>query len=436
MKASSNLNNANAVSETVSPADGSALSSPSNAPASPLEDLKPQTCCSNCQTVFEVSLELLSSSDTRVRCGECLSIFDALANLREIPEHEGLLSTDVGNSITSSNDSLASDTGSFREASNLPDARAAGLAGLANDTSSLEVTYSDFDLFSTEANLPEVHYFDQTRDTPSFDFDELVEDEAEETFSDSLFAQDVTVDARSPIPKTNKASAASTALNASDETLDYIGDDIPQEPLVFNYRDADVPGTTETPVNEAESPYDPPPDPKVYSGHDRTRETTQKRTNNPWFMRSILVACLVVLSLSLYLYRERGTLQDNRLIRPLLEATCNVLSCELPPQVNLGALRAVDRSVVTHPTIRNALFIKFGMVNQAPFAQPYPQLDIRLTDRAGRLVVTNSFSPDEYLADWNDSDVLAVGERREIGLSVVDPGNSAMSFELDFRRRQ
>ena len=43
----------------------------------------PQTCCSNCQTIFEVPEELLASSDTRVRCGECLSIFDALINLRD-----------------------------------------------------------------------------------------------------------------------------------------------------------------------------------------------------------------------------------------------------------------------------------------------------------------------------------------------------------------
>ena len=39
------------------------------------------TCCNQCGTKFEISAELVQSEDPSVRCGECLSVFDACAQL-------------------------------------------------------------------------------------------------------------------------------------------------------------------------------------------------------------------------------------------------------------------------------------------------------------------------------------------------------------------
>lgn len=396
-------------------------------------DLNPQTCCSNCQTVFEVSLELLSSTDTRVRCGECLSIFDALANLRDLDDVDEDLLVDAdgnviepGESPRSSRHNNAADEPDYHGTSRLPDASAAALAGLSNDTSSLDVTYSDFDLFSADAGLPEVTYFDQTRDSPRFDFDEVVDDD-DETFSDTLFARDVTVDARSTVggPKA-KETVPGIALESD---VDYVTDDIPREPLIFNYRERETltPGSAAA----AASPYDPPPDPNVYGGVERNLSVPAD-SSTPWFVRSVLFFIVLAIAGGLYGYRERDTLPNSPVVRPVMEAACKMLSCELPAQVDLGSLKAVNRTVVSHPTLANALIIKFGIVNDAEFSQPYPVLEIRLTDRAGRLVVTNSFSPSDYTEGWQAGDVLDIGKRLDISLTVEDPGNTAMSFELDF----
>ncbi len=416
------------------------------ASSSDLQSLNPQTCCSNCQTVFEVSLELLSSSDTRVRCGECLSVFDALSNLREFSEDGDYTLSDtqaaILQNLTGATSANSAPKQTHTEEDKLLDASAALLAGLANDTGSLDVTYSDFDLFSTDAGLPDVQYFDNTRDTPRFHFDDVA-DVDDETFNDTLFAQDVTVDARSTLQE-RSAKTVSGIDVVTD--IGFITDDTQTEPLIFEYQDPepeqlDVPAVKKPSVPEEpkrvfveeESAYDSPVDTRTYSGIDRDLEVPEKRST-PWMLRTSLFMVVVLLATGLYGYRERTALLNNDHVRPVLDSVCGVLSCQLPPRYDLSALRAVQRSVVSHPTVANALVIRFGIVNEASFSQAYPVLEIRLSDRAGRLVVTNQFSPSEYQRGWQEGDVLDSQKRLDIALAVQDPGNTAMSFELDFHK--
>ncbi|MFT4725518.1 MAG: putative Zn finger-like uncharacterized protein [Granulosicoccus sp.] len=416
----------------------------------------PQTCCSHCQTVFEISRELLSTSDTRVRCGECLGVFDALANFC-------VMADDSDNRLSQArSDDIQSDGGAMvkvgqpkagqldSDASNPLNANAAVLAGLANDTASLDETYSDFDLFSSDAGLPYIQFFDNTRGMRDFHFDD-VSDTDDETFSDTLFRQDVTMDARSIL--LNHASSPNSSSIALGGDVGIIAAESYSEPLIFNYRDTKaaaevdtfVDTFVETPISlqspelghlsdsfDDELPFGEAVESTVMRSpkdHLRVPEAVSSR----WFLRGGLFAIVLATVASLYGYRERDALLNNVFLRPILSSTCELLFCQLPEQVDLDALRAVDRSVVKHPTVANALIIKFGIVNQASFSQPHPILEIRLTDRTGRLVVKNKFLPSEYLRDWQQGDVLGSGERLDIGLAVEDPGNIAISFELAFR---
>lgn len=403
-----------------------------------------QTCCSNCQTVFEVSLDLLSTSDTRVRCGECLSIFDALANLRDITQDgdnrlsQAQSEDNQSDSITLSDKLKPTADQPSSDTPNLPNANAALLAGLDNDKVSLDVTYSDFDLFSSDAGLPDTQYLDQTRGIQDFHFDD-VSDIDDETFSDTLFAQDATVDARSVLHHAAPGRNSSSITLGGD--VGFITDESHREPLIFNYRDTELEATRENSLQaleaghssdafDGELPFDEPDVPIGSSTNGNLR--VPESVSSPWLLRVGLFLIVLITVGSLYAYRDQDALFNNSFLRPWLSNACELLSCQLPDQTNLNALRAVDRSVVKHPTVANALIIKFGIVNQASFSQPHPVLEIRLTDRAGRLVVINQFSPSEYLRGWQQGDVLDTGKRLDIGLAVEDPGNTAISFELDF----
>jgi predicted Zn finger-like uncharacterized protein len=420
------------------------------------ESVSPQTCCSNCQTVFEVSLELLSTSDTRVRCGECLSVFDALANLRDTSHEDDRALIKARSQDIKSKSRVKDKAGSIvgpidGGISNAPNINAAALAGPANDTASLDVTYSDFDLFSSDAGLPDIQFSDNTRDIQGFHFDDL-SDIDDETFSDTLFAQDATLDARSSDQNVVESQNSSSIALGGD--VAFLQNDSHPESLIFNYRDDESQRDTNLYVrsdSHADSHADsqsssPTPDPgrltesfeselpivSTYGSRIEDSLVVRASASGSWIMRGGLFVIALVIAGSLYGYRERDALLNNEVLRPLLSKACGFLSCQLPDQIDINSLRAVDRSVVMHPTVAKALIIKFGIINLASFSQPYPVLEIRLTDRSGRLVVVNRFSPAEYSRGWQQGDVLDKGKRLDIGLVVEDPGNTAMSFELDF----
>ncbi len=423
-----------------------------------------QTRCSNCLTVFEVSRSLLESSDTRVRCGECLSIFDAREGLREddSPVQDSLAlpivdkavsfpddinSTDSAETLSDSPDSTSEffDTPDEAESNepepeepepdepepeepdatddenataNQADTESAALAGLSKDTTALDVTYSDFDLFSEEADLPEIAYFDQTRDTASFDFD-TVSLEDDETFSDTLFAHDVTIDA-------NVAeSEAKQAVESAD--VDFVRDESPAEPLIFNYQDGEPASTTDALTGEQVEE----------SSAEATEEfepiDTAAKSKSPWLLRILLFLTVTSLLAGLYIYRERDNLANNVVARPILEAGCLVFRCDVPARVDLSALQAVQRKAFSHPTVDNALVLTMGIRNDAQFDQALPVLAISLTDRGGRTVAKRDFFPKDYLESWSEGDTIAAGKRLDVTLEVKDPGNRASGFQLKFR---
>jgi len=401
----------------------------------------PQTRCSTCRTVFQVSADLLHSADTRVRCGECYAIFDALANL---VEHGGAVS----------------DRGGERSGGaphGTPTGRAAdgtSLADLANDTSALDVTYSDFDLFSEDAELPEVAWLDRTRDVPELDFDS-VEEGRDETFSDTLFAADMTQQVGSPLPQPGAndpgpvpaaADAAMLPLPPDPEGGGQAGG--VRAPFDFRYRDpvpgsaesrrvsgasgvADtsaVAGTAETvdavvPVDQAVEPT-PAPD-----GHPALGALPAARS---WRLPVLLALGLAVLVAGLYVHRQRGALHEDPLIRPAYELVCRITGCEVPLRRAPDRISLIERQMYSHPTLDGALVIDLVFRNDASFVQASPALSVRLSDPSGQVVARRTFQPGEYLDDPGGDAQMAPGERVSVGLDVEDPGSDASSFVIDF----
>lgn len=368
----------------------------------------PQTCCSSCHTVFEVSRELLNSSDTRVRCGECLSIFDALANLREGKGETGTAESAPEADDAGDPPAAVKETGG--SASNLPDAGAASLAGLAHNASPLDVTYADFALFSADAGLPDMDYLDETREVQAFDYDDLgEEDEFDESIDETLYAEDVIEDAR-----------ASLGEGVREAVVDSPEQVVPAETESPDAAAATgVVGEIDELLNSLKKPELPVID--------------EEEPVAAWWFRGLLFLAVLVLAAGLYGYREREALQNNRLVRPVLQSVCAVFGCTVAERVDLTALKVIKRTVFSHPDIDDTLIINIGFVNQAEFSQRYPTLVIRLTDRNGGLIVKRDYQPAEYLDNWQQGDVLDVGKSLDISLNMEDPGNQAMSFELDFK---
>lgn len=435
----------------------------------------PQTRCTTCRTVFEVSAELLSSSDTRVRCGECLSIFDALANLRtgddtvdasvdasEVADQEGsdIDANDPAVDAVDTSLDLGDALSPYDDVAYAPTRTAYG------DVESLDVTYADFDLFSGEAELPEVAYLDQTSDTPEFDFDS-VEIDQDETFSDTLFAQDATIDVALAARTSTSGADLISRIDAAEAAFDdpeFLTDDTIVEPIDFNYHDATAgeaiageahiagsgagldTGLDIDPEDAAAAVLEDDVDPDAT--HDATLDGAADTSRSdsvvapdsaqaPGVLRRTLPLLLVllfgVLIVGLYVLRHRDTLHNEPLARHVLVPLCGVLDCVVPSRVDLASLELLKRDVSSHPDIADALVISVGFRNDADFAQRYPVLVVRLRDRVGRLVAERDFQPNDYLDSWEPGDTLDSRQRLDIKLDVNDPGNDSESFEFEFR---
>jgi len=447
----------------------------------------PTTRCTNCQTIFELPGELLESTDTRVRCGECLCIFDA---------RDGLMKTSAADAERELVDT--SRTASSKPHNSSTDAAHKNKVAPSNtprgsDPASLDVTYSDFDLFSEEADLPTLGYLDETRDSPDFDFDS-VELGEEEIFSDTLFAHDVTINADLPISEKGYSDAAAEALTQYPPTdVDFTGDTSPEEPLIFKY--AEPSHTTSADNHDLDTPASPQqfdlsigheaniarekilasrnttaqkaerakakhgPDASISNTSTKTTNTDnaqgaterfKHRANNgvapslslpparqalsrAWVWSGGVVLLMVVL-IATVIYPRWKQFDQNATLRPIKIAFCNVFQCQVDTRVDIEKLKVLRREVFQAPNRANALMISIAIQNTADFSQRYPVVEARMTDRIGRTVAQRAFKPTDYLTGWRRGDTLQAGETVDIQLTVNDPGNAAEHHILQLRK--
>jgi len=82
--------------------------------------------------------------------------------------------------------------------------------------------------------------------------------------------------------------------------------------------------------------------------------------------------------------------------------SCRHLGCNPPRLRRLDALSVLARDVREHPRYLDALLVNATLVNEAPFAQPYPQLQLTLYDLGGGALAARRFEPGEYLDESID----------------------------------
>ena len=142
---------------------------------------------------------------------------------------------------------------------------------------------------------------------------------------------------------------------------------------------------------------------------------------------------LIILLVAQYAYFTRDDLARYPELRPSLEAMCGVMGCEIPLMRDVKRISLVNRELRSHPDVANALLVKAALINNAPFPQPYPVLQLSLSNVAGQIVAVRRFQPAEYLAKTiNLKEGMAPQKPVEVVLELVDPGQNAISFEFEF----
>lgn len=146
------------------------------------------------------------------------------------------------------------------------------------------------------------------------------------------------------------------------------------------------------------------------------------------------LAALLALSLALQLlFVERDVLAQDARWRPWIERLCAFSGCSLSPWHQPAAFVILERSVQPDPEHAGVLRIRATFQNTAPFAQAWPQLELRLLDISGAATGARRFSAEQYLGVTPEHATIAPGQSVNARLDVLDPGRNTLSFEFAFR---
>lgn len=354
-----------------------------------------QTRCPNCQTVFEIGEDIVNSDDPRVRCGECYAIFHARENmLVSSLSDDLLLEAEPDDDVLLSLDSVAE--------FNLEDDR---VFFEPDDSEQESGVFSDSDLFSADAGLPEVEYLDD-EEIPELDFESI--DPEDDQFDGTLF-DDVSIDneVSEPVITRSEWSADGESANTDINTQAGFSADAADTAVLDDF--------PETP--------------------DFMRPLHDNEGSGRWKARALMAAALLVGLGGLYAYSNRNVSSDSTVAQMVNNAVCKFTDCGGEAKSSLGELRVIRRNVYTHPKVVKALVINIVFRNDASFAQPYPTLAIQMSDIRGKVVAQRDFLPHEYLKTTAVDEIPVIDAEQivDVSLEVNDPGDSAKSFELQFK---
>jgi predicted Zn finger-like uncharacterized protein len=159
------------------------------------------------------------------------------------------------------------------------------------------------------------------------------------------------------------------------------------------------------------------------------REPPQYRAG--WIAGSLILLLLLIAQAG---WVDREQLAQSQRWRPWLQQACNYLGCRLPMRQDLGQISLISRDIRPHPSVADALIISATMQNRAAFPQPFPGVEILLSDLSGKRIAMRRFEPIEYLEeDAKINRGIAAGTLLPLVFEVVDPGQDAVAFEFSFR---
>jgi hypothetical protein len=151
-----------------------------------------------------------------------------------------------------------------------------------------------------------------------------------------------------------------------------------------------------------------------------------------WLIPAVLLALVALAGQVLWFQFDRWSVDPQ--IRPVYASLCAPLGCELPPMRALDAFRTKDLVVRSHPDRPGALLVDAIIVNEAPFAQPFPELELRFSAIGGNLIAARRFSPREYLSgDAKGAKEIGARTPVHIALEIEDPGGDAVNYLITFR---
>ena len=349
------------------------------------------TRCPACQTQFFVTESQLNKHDGKVRCGQCLHVFDAKAHFVEVnaaPAPESAVanaSPPIAAPETppsrwpSTDHEFITDHDSLDYMPGKPD----------QNQDQLPVT----DVVELSANRDEIEAF--TADTAGT--------EASNAGASSWLHTD---DRPLLVDGDDDKVAADQVKNLNDITrLTYLAD-------------------SQASIADSQSSYFG----DLVKNSQRTGRYSQSQ-RRPWLI-GVLALLFIAIAQSIYFMRDEIAIYYPN-IKPYLVQACQQLGCSinLPKQIELIVIDDSDMQEDEH----HAGLMRFSssLINKAGFNQEFPNLELTLTDVDDNPVLRRIFKPAEYLpANTDIAAGFQAGAEIKIKLAITTQNVTVAGYRV------
>ncbi|MEP3591133.1 MAG: DUF3426 domain-containing protein [Marinobacter sp.] len=381
-----------------------------------------QTQCPECATRFRVTDEQLSVAGGKVRCGNCMAIFNAKEH-RIAPSGDSTTSSSQRAPESPSSDappqtetrsSVIEDDFVFVD--NPEEDAEEGL--YAGD----KLTFSEDELSDSFLSVDDRNHDGFAESDPTHSHSQV-----DESWAEAMLSGDP---AEAPKPSTQKPEPEPEPETASSRPHSAVETDSPtvsDEPTGDNVEQVGDPL-----INRAR------PEQQTATLYQDLRRDPVSVGGRGSRLRTILWS-LVTLALFGLLVAQATWFQFDRLsaipqLRPFYEKGCELAGCELQPLVDIDAIQSRKLVVRTAPDNRNQLIVDAVIINRANFEQPFPSIALTFSNLNGDVVAQSVFSPDEYIAgDGEALENMPPDTPVKIAIRIRDPGRDAVNYNLLFR---
>lgn len=167
--------------------------------------------------------------------------------------------------------------------------------------------------------------------------------------------------------------------------------------------------------------------------HRKRREPVATPRNGVWWAASSVLALLLLAQVA---WAEQARWDGQTKMHAWLTQLCARVGCQPPHYQDHTQLQLVSRDIRPHPSVDDALVISATLRNNAALPQPFPVLQITLSDLDEKRIAMRRFQPREYIRDSDVRDAgLPPGASASLALEVIDPGQDAIAFEFSFLPR-
>lgn len=329
------------------------------------------THCHECDTYFRVSVDQIKAANGQVKCGCCMTVFNAIDSLLE--------NQDVQASA------LLPFTEQSTETDDLEIGTASGSALLASDVDlpdeSIVTKISLENATEEDLNWPDTSFLTTQNDHDA-------QPESDQLANDTAISSD-----------TKKAEAP-------EETESFPFPHI-QDPT-FDIEELDL-DLIEKTIDE---------------------EQPEKTNSLSFFWTATMLLLLGLLGVQFAQYNASNLITQYPQLSPL----CNVLDCPVEQASNdATTIQLISRDVREHPQFQDILLVNAILMNRDIEQQAFPSLQLDLFDNVGRPVGSRIFKPQEYLDSSVDIQRGMQPELPvHVVLEVVGNGSQTSSFEFNF----